>query len=200
MTENTIKNRIYGNGRGWVFSPNHFQDIGSPNSIRVSLYRLEEKKIIRRLAHGFYDYPKKHKTLGMLPPAPEKVAQALAHRDQVRVQPAGAYAANLLGLTEQVPAKIVFLTEGSSKKILIGKQSIVFTKTTPKNMKMAGTISGLLVQALKNIGRQKITTQMIRRLKTVFKPEHYQQLKKDLPFMPQWVAQLVQKEFLKKDI
>src|SRR5262249_20657962 len=90
-------------GRGSVFVPADFLDLGSREAIDVALHRLPRKGTIRRLARGVYDFPKEHPVLGPLQPSAETVARALAGRDRTRLQPAGAYAANALGLSEQVP-------------------------------------------------------------------------------------------------
>ena len=151
--EPTIKNRITEHGPGWCFTPMHFSDLGSDASIRKSLSQLEKQKFIRRLARGLYDYPRKHDTLGIIPPDLNKVAKAIAEKDGALIQPAGAHAANLVGLSTQVPGRIIFLTEAASKKVKIGNQEIIFKKTTKKNMLSAGTREGLLIQALKNLGK-----------------------------------------------
>src|SRR3954467_13223036 len=101
---------IHSRGRGSVFVPADFLDIGSREAVDVALHRLARKGTIRRLARGGYDFPKEHPVLGPLQPSAEDVAQALAGRDRIRLQPAGAYAANALGLSEQVPAKARVLT------------------------------------------------------------------------------------------
>ncbi|MDB6109150.1 MAG: hypothetical protein JWR69_900 [Pedosphaera sp.] len=124
--------RIYGHGKGAVFTPNAFLDIGSRNAIDKALSRSAAKGTIRRLARGLYDYPKTHPNLGLLSPSPDTIAKALQDRDAIRLQPSGAYAANFLHLSDQVPAKIVFLTDGASKTVRIGKQEIRLQKTTPK--------------------------------------------------------------------
>ena len=101
-------------GKGAVFVPSDFLEFGNREAIDITLHRLTNKGTIRRLARGVYDFPKAHAALGLLSPSAETVAKALAGRDYTRLQPAGAYAANALGLSEQVPAKIVFLTDGPS--------------------------------------------------------------------------------------
>jgi len=103
--------------------------------------------------------------LGDIPVNYERIAQALAGRDNLKIQPSGAYAANLLGLTDRVPAKIVFLTDGSHRKIQVGNQRIILKRTTPKNMATAGKISGLVFQALRFIGQPFIDDKVIRVLK-----------------------------------
>ncbi|MEO7276222.1 MAG: DUF6088 family protein [Vicinamibacterales bacterium] len=79
---------------------------------------------IRQLGRGLYDYPKPHPSLGQLSPTPDALAKAMAGRDRVRRQPSGAYAANLLGLSEQVPAKVVFLTDGPSQVVHVGDEAV----------------------------------------------------------------------------
>lgn len=119
-----INKIIHGQGRGFVFTKSHFLDLGSRTAIAKALERLADSGAIRRLSRGLYDYPEKHPALGDLLVNYERIAQALAGRDNLKIQPSGAYAANLLGLTEQVPAKIVFLTDGSHRKIQIGQSYI----------------------------------------------------------------------------
>jgi hypothetical protein len=108
----------------------------------TALHRLTHRGMIRRLAQGLYDFPKTDLELGTLSPDPEAVAQAVARGRSIRVQSAGAYAANLLGLSEQVPARIVFLTDGAPRRIRFENQAIVLRRTTPRNMETAGRISG----------------------------------------------------------
>jgi len=127
-----------------VFVPADFLDIGSREAIGIALHRLARKGTIRRLARGVYDFPKQHPVLGPLSPSAETVARALAGRDHTRLQPAGAYAANALGLSEQVPAKAVFLTDGPSRTVKIGPTTIQLRRTTARNMAAAGRLSGLL--------------------------------------------------------
>src|SRR3989338_4172220 len=97
-----IKKRIYSQNHGFIFTKSHFLDFGNRLAVAKALERLADACDIRRLARGLYDYPEKHPTLGDLPPNYQQTAQALAGRDHLKIQPSGAYAANLLGLTEQV--------------------------------------------------------------------------------------------------
>ena len=158
--ENTILATIRRRGRGSVFVPTDFLDHGSRDTVDVALHRMAKKGTIRRLARGVYDFPKQHPVLGTLqPPARKHVARALAGRDHTRLQPAGAYAANVLGLSEQVPAKAVFLTDGPTRMVKIGPMTIQLRRTTAKNMAAAGRLSGLLIQALRELGEKHVTAQ-----------------------------------------
>src|SRR6266567_9084283 len=121
--DSRILARIHGRGRGSVFVPSDFLDLGSREAIDLVLHRLARKGTIRRLARGVYDLPKQHAVLGPLSPSADTIARALAGRDRTRFQPAGAYAANTLGLSDQVPARAVFLTDGPSRTVKIGSMT-----------------------------------------------------------------------------
>ncbi len=188
--DNKVVSRIYGKKRGWVFTPNHFIDIGSRTGVAKTLERLVGSCTIRRLARGIYDYPEKHPVLGELPANYERIAQALAGRDSLKIQPSGAYAANLLGLTEQVPAKIVFLTDGSNRKVQINKRKIVLKRTTPKNMATAGRISGLVIQALRYLSQGHVDSAIIKKLKKRLSEDDKSQLMNDIRYAPAWIGNI----------
>ncbi len=178
---------IRGRGRGSVFVPSDFLGIGSREAVDVALHRLARQGTIRRLARGVYDYPKEHPILGLLAPSAEAVAEALAGRDRTRIQPAGAYAANTLGLSEQVPAKVVFLTDGPARTVKIGSTTIQLRRTTPKNMEAAGRLSGLLIQALRELGHEHVTRERREQLKRTIPADKRRELLKDLRLAPAWM-------------
>lgn len=153
----------------------------------MALHRLARQGTIRRLARGVYDFPKEHPQLGLLAPSAEDIARALAGRDRTRLQPAGAYAANALGLTEQVPAKAVFLTDGPARTVKIGPTTIQLRRTTPKNMAAAGRLSGLLIQALRELGREHVTPETRAHLKRTLPADQRRELLKDLRLAPAWM-------------
>lgn len=184
-------------GYGAVFVPTDFLGFGSRQAVDVVLHRLARKGTIRRLARGVYDFPKEHPKFGKLLPSPEKIAEALVGRDCTRIQPSGAYAANILGLSEQVPAKVVFLTDGPSRTVKIGMTTIQLRRTTPKNMAMAGRFSGLLVQALRELGKEHITSERIEHLKRTVPLDARQELLNDIRFAPEWMHSIF-RELAKK--
>jgi hypothetical protein len=191
-----ITDCIHSHGEGWVFTTKDLLDLGSEEAIHVTLHRLKERGEIKRVVHGVYYYPKTSKLLGAVPPDIRGVANALASKYQIRIQPSGAYAANLLGLSEQVPAKVVFLTDGENKKIKIGKMELIFKKTTPKNMAMAQRISGLVVQALKFMGQDHIDDKKIRIIKKKLSNVDLKVLKEDANFAPVWIRKIIQSKLL----
>lgn len=185
--EKSVTSRIYGRGRGCVFTPNDFIDLGSRDSIDQSLHRLTELGTIRRIARGLYHYPESHALLGEVAPSIESVAKALASSEQVKLQPSGAYAANLLGLSEQVPAKVVFLTSGRARKVKLGKLIIELRPTTPRKVAAAGRTSGLVLAALRYFGKNHITSDRIAHLRKTLSAEDRRQLLADLPSAPAWL-------------
>jgi hypothetical protein len=178
---------IHGRGRGSVFVPVDFLNLGSRQAIGIALHRLARKGTLRRLARGVYDFPKQHPVLGLLAPSADAVAHALAGRDRTRLQPAGAYAANILGLSEQVPAKAVFLTDGPSRTVKIGPTTIQLRRTTARNMAAAGRLSGLLIQALRELGKEHMTPERREHLKRTLPADKRRELVKDLRFAPAWM-------------
>lgn len=178
---------IEGRGRGSVFVPADFLDLGSREAVDVVLHRLARKGTVRRLARGVYDFPKEHPVLGPLSPSAEAVARALAGRDHTRLQPTGAYAANALGLSEQVPAKAVFLTDGPSRTVEIGPMTIHLRRTTARNMAAAGRLSGLLIQALRALGKGHVTPERREHLKRTLPADQRRKLLEDLRLAPAWM-------------
>ena len=188
--DNKVVNRIYGKKRGWVFTPMHFLDLGSRMAVDQALGRLTKSGTIRRLSRGLYDYPAQHPDFGDLPPNYDRIAQALVGRDNLKIQPSGAYAANLLGLTEQVPAKIVFLTDGPNRKVQVGKRTIVLKRTTPRNMATAGRISGLVIQALRYLKQVNIDSAVIVKLKRRLSDGDKNTLMNDIRYAPSWIGNI----------
>ena len=183
--------RIYAHGKGWVFIPDDFKGLGSRNAIASALKRHKKSGLIRQLARGVYDFPRMDAELGVLAPSSDDIAKALAGRDALRLQPSGAYAANLLGLSTQVPLRIVYLTDGRSRTVQVGKRQIILKQTSPRNMAMAGRISGLVIQALRHTGREYVDDQTIRVLKQRLDVDARKQLAKDIRYAPDWIADII---------
>jgi len=189
--DSSILRRIRAHGRGWIFTPDSFLDIGSRIAIDHALSRHTRKGAIRRLTRGLYDYPRLHAELGELAPPVDDVAKALAGRDAIRLQPSGAYAANLLGLSTQVPVRTVFLTDGSSRTVHLGKRQIILKRTTPRQMATAGRSSGTVIQALRWIGARHVNDQTIAILRQRLSASDKQQLLKDIRYAPAWIAKII---------
>ena len=191
--DSKILSRIYGRGKGCVFTPWDFLNLGSRQAVDLVLHRLVKKNTIRRLARGLYDYPRIDPDIGPLSPTTDAIVKALKGRDNILLQPSGGYAANLLGLSEQVPAKIVFLTDGPTRRVQIGKQVILLKHTTPRAMATAGRVSGLVIQALRHIGQRHVDDSTIARLRKRLPKMDKKQLLQDIRHAPAWIASIMRR-------
>jgi hypothetical protein len=183
--------RVKTRGRGWVFTASNFMDLGSRGAVDKTLSRQSQTGVIRKLARGLYDYPRKDPQLGLLSPSIDAIAKAVQERNAVRLQPSGAYAANLLGLSDQVPMKVVLLTNGSPRRIHLGKLEIILKRTTPRNVVNAGKVSGLVIQAFRHLGQRHVDDKTLNTLHHRLSATDKRQLLKDLRFAPSWVARLM---------
>ena len=144
--------RVRASGRGSVFTPSDFLIVATRSSVDQALSRLVKGGQLRRLARGLYDFPKLHPKLGPLSPAPDDVARALARETGSQVQIAGARAANVLGLSTQVPAQSTYLTDGPSRRVVLGKRIVDLRHASPKHLIAPGSPAGTVVQALRHLG------------------------------------------------
>lgn len=191
--ETKILEAIRSTPRGVLIFPEDFQEIGTPEAIRVALHRLEKDNIITRVAQGIYVRPKTSKYIGQILPSVEEIAAAIAKRDRIRTIPTGAYALSALSLSTQLPMQIVLLTDGSPRVIKVGKRTIKFKKTTPKSLLAKGEISRLVIQALKEIGLNKQTVEEEKTIIELLKKENHQDLLHDIPLAPVWIQKIMKK-------
>lgn len=171
-----------------VFSPASFADLGTPYAVGMALARLVRTGAIRRVSRGLYDVPRQHPTLGALSPDADAVARSLAGRDRIKLQPTGAYAANLLGLSDQVPMKIAYLTDGTPRALRVGNRQINLRHTTPRRMAAAGRVSGLVINALRWLGQQHVSADTLAPLRQRLSAKDKKQLQADAHLAPAWVA------------
>lgn len=182
-----VLQRIDSHGPGWVFTPNDFADLGARTAVATALKRHKAANHIRLLGRGLYDVPRHDDLLGTLWPAIESITQALERKDGLRLQPTGVYAANLLGLSEQVPAKVVFLTDGATRRVRVGPMEIQLKRTTPRHMAAAGRLSGLLIQAFRCLGPDHVTPQRIARVRQRVPAIEREKVMADLALAPEWM-------------
>jgi ribosomal protein S19E (S16A) len=188
-----IAAQIHALPEGELLLPSDFSDLGSSEALRLALFRLEKAGIIVRVAQGIYVRPKISKWIGPISPSAEEVAEAIAKRDRIRTVPTGSYALNAVGLSTQVPMNIVFLTDGSPREIKVGKRTIKFKKTTPKNLLAKGKISRLVIQALKEIGNGNVTEDEGKKIFELLKKEDEKDLKHDIALAPVWIQKMIKK-------
>lgn len=191
QVENRIAEALKTYPKGSVLFVNDFLDYGNPESVKKALFRLKEKEILVRMAHGIYLYPKMDKELGILFPSTEEIAKAIARRDRARIIPTGVQALNKLGLSTQVPMKVVYLTDGAARTLKVGKRTITFKKTSPKNLLVKGEISGLVIQTLKTIGQNKVNEKAIEKIQAVLKNEKKENIINDAKLSPAWINKIL---------
>lgn len=189
--QNKIENKIKSMKRGSIVFPSTFDDIGNVEIVKKSLLRLENKKFLVRLAHGIYLYPKQDKLLGDLHPSIEEIANAIAERDKARIIPTGTTALNKLGLSTQIPMNIVFLTDGAPRVIVVGKRTIKFKRTSPKNLAVKGEITNLIIQALKEIGKDNLTAEQLEKIKIHLVKEKQEIIEHDAKLAPVWISKIM---------
>jgi hypothetical protein len=173
--------------RGSLFFVDDFLRFGNSKAISKALERLVEKEEITRVARGIYARLEKDPILGPVKPGAESIAKAIAKRDKARIIPTGVLALNALGLSTQVPVNLVYLTDGAARKIDLGKRKIVFKKTTPRNLATIGKISGLAIQAMKEIGKDNITEKEKQVILAQLKKEEKHRLEHDIRLAPEWI-------------
>jgi hypothetical protein len=181
---------------GQVILPSDFKDLGTSTAIRKTLSRLVESGQIERMGQGIYVIPKKDKVFGKVLPSMEELAEALAKKEHVKIKPSGQYALNKVGLSTQVPMRLVFLTTGNAKKIRIGRNAIIFKSTTAKKLSMKGDITSLLFLGLEELDLQKLTPTQMDRIMWLLKQETPENLKYNLRLAPTKVSDFVVKNIL----
>jgi hypothetical protein len=189
--EEMILSRFYGHGRGHVATQKDFLELGSRAAVDKALSRLAQQGKLRRIGRGLYEYPKVSKRLGVLSPDLQKVIRAVAGKEAIRLQPTGAFAANQLHLSEQVPMRVVYLTDGRSRRIVVGSQTIELKKSSLKRMQLADRISGLVFEALRHLGKETIGDREVGVLRKHLSSDQKRQIKRDLPLAPTWMHEII---------
>lgn len=189
--ENKVYEKITRSKKGTIFFAELFFGMGKPETVNRALSRLKEKGVLVRLAQGIYLYPRIDKELGVLYSSVETIAKVIAKRDKARIIPTGVYALNRLGLSTQIPMKVVFLTDGAARSIQIGKQSIKFKKTVPKNLSTKGEISTLVIQALREIGKGNVSQERLARINELLGKEDVKNIIHDARLAPVWISNVM---------
>lgn len=196
--EDNILTAIQAKGRGSIFFPSDFTSYGEVKAVGKSLERLTAKGDIVRLARGIYSYPEIDTVLelGVLMPSIEQIAETIARRDKARIVPTGIYAMNRLGLSTQVPMNVVYLTDGAPRKVSLGNgRSIQFKHTTPRNLAFTNPLAMLVTFALKEIGKDNVTEDIIKRIKNVLQKERKENILADEALMPAWIRNITRKAY-----
>lgn len=181
-------------GRGSVFSTEEYAHYGDPDAVQKALSRMAWKGVLLHVCHGIYCYPKIDKDLGlgMLYPSYEDIAQVIAKRDKVKIFPAGALAQNMLGLSTQVPMNVVYLTDGSNRKVNIKNgRGILFRHVSPKKLAFNDKLAMLITTALRDMGANNVTEEHKKQLIIVLKQHPEPFSTHDMKLMPLWIRNLI---------
>jgi hypothetical protein len=198
--QNKILARIRGRGKGCAFSSKDFLDLGNRNSVDKALSRLCTQGIIRRVSTGIYDFPRKDKELGgKLSPDIHQVAHAIARKNGVRIQPSGAQAANLLGISTQVPAQVVYLTNGKSRTVNVANRTLIFKRVEPREMQPGSDIGFLVTQALRYMGRDQVGKNVIDYLRRQLSDSDRKKLLKEAQYLEDWIWEAVRRISTKQE-
>ncbi len=184
--------------RGTLYFTDDFLTYGTAKAVSKALERLAASGEIVRVARGIYARLEKDPILGAVRPGTEAIAEAIRRRDKAKIIPTGAMAMNALGLSTQVPVNVVYLTDGTARTINLGRRKIVFKKTSPKNLATIGKISGLVIQALKEIGKDKVIDGEIHIILEQLKKEEPYRLEHDIKLAPEWIR-IIMRKALKAD-
>ncbi len=190
-TAKKIEAAISSETEGKIVFAADYAELGTPEAIKKSLIRLCERNVIVRLAHGIYYKPKfdAELGLGLLMPSLDDIAQSIAKRDHSRIVPTGDYALNSLGLSTQVPANVVYLTDGSPRRISVGKgHGITFKHTSElKALSFRSDLMMRIVAAMRAIGEGNISDEQKRILKEHIKNVADGDYNEDIKLAPAWV-------------
>jgi DNA-binding transcriptional ArsR family regulator len=183
-----IARRIRAKQRGWVFTAKDFVDLGTRATVDQTLSRLTRQGLIRRLDRGYYDFPKQHATLGTLSPDIDSLAQAVTAKSGDKAFPSGAMAANILGLSTQVPAKPVYLTNGSSRIRKIGNQTITLKHARVPVFEHLSDEINFILQALSYLGKNNIDDLIIQHCASKLSDQDIKHFSKASTHIPSWLS------------
>ena len=189
-----IEKRITDAGPGYVFTRKDFQDIAPSGSIGQILSRMVKDGVIRRIGRGIFDFPNTNPVLGgQLSPDIDQVAKAIARKFRWSILPYGNLAANRLGLSQQIPAKLMYLSDGPAKELKIDNRVIYFKHARPKEIYADSFISGLVIQALRYFGKDRVGDEIIALLKQNLSHNEKNELLENIRYSTEWIYEIVQK-------
>ena len=196
--DNRILSKVKKCGAGKIYFPSDFASYGESKSILKALERLTNDNKMIRLSRGIYLYPKVDKELGLgvLYPSLETIAYSIAKRDKARIVPTGLHALNKLGLSTQVPMNIIYLTDGSPRKINLGDgRSILFKHVAPKKLAFRNELAMLIVFALKEITQERVIQEHLDKIKSLLQNEPKERIMADAQLMPSWIKSIIMKSY-----
>ncbi len=183
---------IAGHRRGWAFSSSDLSSIFTRSEADDNLKYLAKIGKIRRINRGLYDYPKYSELLKQeLSPDIDQVARAFARKFNWRIEISGDSALNLLGLSTQIVAKHIYLSDGPNRSYDILGTTLEFKKSALKEIGFKHKESSLIVQALKALGKNHITPKVIDKIRTQIETKMYNKILKDTQSSTIWIYETI---------
>lgn len=183
-----ILDKINSKTPGDIFFPAEFRMLGTDDAIKMALSRLVKENTIERLANGVYYIPQYHHLIGRIKPSLEMIANAIASRDHIQIKPTGMSALNKLGLSEQVPTRHVYITNGQPRTYHVEENEIHFKSASPKKLALKGPISSLIILAMDEMGQTGFDETLASKIKGLLKKEDPILLENDMMLAPSWIA------------
>jgi hypothetical protein len=198
--QHNIKHLLSKKRKGSLIFPADFRGIGTQAAIKKAFSRLTQTGMLKRAARGIYYIPKTDPLLGELHPGAEEIVMILAKKEGVRISPTGVEALNRLGLCTQVPMRVVYLTDGSPRRLKIGNLEVRFKATSHKKLAMIGKISALVILALDELSVKYMEATREAKIKDLLLKEDPKKLKHDLALAPVRVHDYIVKLLNSKDV
>jgi hypothetical protein len=185
---------IAGHGRGWAFSSSDLAGRFVRQQIDNTLSDLAETNKIRRIARGLYDYPRFSDLLQKtLSPDIDQVANAYARKFNWRIEVSGESALNLLGLSTQIPAQYVYLSDGPSKSYDVIGVQLTFKKSNLKDIGFKHRESTLIVQALKALGKEHLSAELLAKIREKIAKESFAKILRDTQGSTGWIYEAIKR-------
>lgn len=175
-----------------IFFISDYADLGAAETIRKILHEATITGVLEKAGHGIYIKPKISR-FGKVPVPLEKIAREIADRDKCEILPTGSTAANLIGLSTQVPMNLSYITTGSTRTIKIGDRKVSFRHASPKNFAAKGRVIPLLIQGIKEIGAENISGVEYEAIRLFIYKQQDPYLQEDLPLAPAWIQRIIKK-------
>ena len=189
---NQIRGNIERAESGSVFVSTDFTDITDKKTVNMGLIRLADEGLVKKILFGVYYKPEYNELLGeTVAPSPNKVAHALARNFGWTIVPCGDTALNLLGLSTQVPSQWAYVSDGAYKEYSFDNTVIKFKRTTNKEISKLSYKTALTIQALKALGKDNVSEQIICRLKKALSEEEKEKMLTEAKSATSWVYEYI---------
>ena len=187
-----IEERIRNAPKGTIFLTSDFTDLASSDAANRALLRLEEAGLIRRILFGVYEYPDYNEFLDeYVEPSPDMVARALARKFGWTIVPCGDTALNMLGLSTQVPAVWLYVSDGTYKEYTYGNTVIRFKRTTNKEISKISYKTALIIQAVKALGKENITDEIKNKIASTMTGEEKATMFTEAKYETSWIYDII---------